>query len=869
MNKLYRKGLKIILLIVILSTAVSIPYKIAVAQTSPLKLSITPAMSSIPSDGRPHPALFIGVRDSQDKPFPLSQSLNVTLSSSDASALSLSQIVTLTPASYYAVVNASSNVGSGKQIEVTASSSGFESAKTDIAVGPPAGAPSALKVTVLPDAILPEAGKQVDLLVTLVDGYGSPTPARTDLSISLFSSNPTVADTSISKITILAGSYTAKTHLTTTGVQGDTTITASSTNLKSDAGVLTVNGPNPVKIVLWALNTMLVDDPSNVLFVGVADSDGNLVKILSPITINLYSSDPSIISVQNSVVIAKNQWQAVVPLTCSKANDVTITAAAENLSSSSVHIRGTTSSTGTVESVKIYSLSMSFPADEKNQTAMLVQTVDINGIPTASNGEDLDLFSSVSGVASPQTHVQIPLGQSAALVTVATKLPGNTLITAGSESHGSATTNLISYAPMPDSVKLETPPIPNEGEVEACLLTLKGNIPAQVSQDTLIQLVSSDTQVGNSDIDSIVLGQKTYMKYLNVKGGSPGQFSITASASGIPSSKIDFTVLDTKPSTFNVVAMSPAINFGFPILIQICNLGGNPAVTSDVVRVNVVSSNASNIEVPNTVVLRSDRTEILFYAKALSSKTNTLTVSSPGFKSTSIQLTPSATSIKMQLNVGSKMPMNKPTEVSVILTIDDIPIQGATVNWKGLGLSSQNSITDSSGTAKNRFILLQQETQLEATVNVGGGYLNASQNITAVPDAYNLVVSANVPISIQGTGTYSYGDAITLEVPSIAPMPNILGLLGGKYIFNQWIGIDPSTSNTVTLTIDGELTDITQEALFSSDYTMMIVSLVLIIVALLVAFFLYRRMKKKKVADKPKDKKPVTPVVRPSPIRHN
>jgi hypothetical protein len=328
-------------------------------------------------------------------------------------------------------------------------------------------------------------------------------------------------------------------------------------------------------------------------------------------------------------------------------------------------------------------------------------------------------------------------------------------------------------------------------------------------------------------------------------------------------------VLDTKPSTFNVVSMSPAMNFDFPILIQICNLGGNPAVTSDITRVNVVSSNASNIEVPSTVVLQSDRTEILFYAKALSSQLTTLTVSSPGFKSTSIQLIPSETSLKMQLNVGSKMPMNKPTDVSLLLSIGDTPIQGATVNWKGTGLTTQSSITDSSGIAKNGFTLTQNETLLEAMVNVGGGYLSATQDIVAVPDAYNLVVSANVPISVEGSGTYNYGDTISLEVPSVAPMPSILGLLGGKYIFNQWVGVVPSISNKVSLTIDGEVTDLTQQALFSSDYTMLIVSIAVITVVILVAFFLYRRMKKKKIVEKPKDKKPVAPVVKPSPVRHH
>ncbi len=869
MNKLYRKELKVLLLLLMFSQAALIPYKGNAAQTSPLRLTLTPAMSSIPSDGRPHPAFFIGVEDINGKPNPLSKSLNVTLSSSDSSSIDLPAIVKLTPASYYAIVNASSNVGSGKQVEITASASGFESAKTNIAVGPPAGAPSALKVTVLPDIILPEAGKQVDLLVTLVDGYGNPTPARTDLSVSLFSSNPNVADTQLSKVTIVAGSYTAKTYLTSTGVQGGTIITASSTNLKSDASGLTVAGPNPVKIVLWALNTMRLNDQSNVLFIGVCDSGGNPVKVQSAITISLYSSDPSIMSIQSTVVIPKNEWQAIVPINCYKANSVTITAAADNLSSSSISVRGTDSSSGKVVSIKIYSLSASFPADETDQTAMLVQTVDINGIPTAATPVELDLFSSAVGVAIPQTHVQIPSGQSAALVTVTTKQPGNAMITAGSAVYGSATNGLTSYAPVSDTVKIETPPIPNGGSVEACLLTLKGTIPAQVSQDTLIQLVSSDTQIGTCDTDTITLTQKTYMKYLKVNGGSPGQFSVTASATGIPSSKIDFTVLDTKPSTFNVIPMKPAMNYDFPIVIQMCKTGGNPAVTSDVVKVNLVVSNASNIEVPTSIILQGDRTEMLFYSKALTAKTTTLTVSSPGFKSTSIQLTPSETPILLQLNVGSKMPMNKATEISVTLTINDTPIEGARVNWVGTGLTSSSSTTDSSGIAKNGFMLVSQETQLEAMVDVGGGYLKTSKTIEAVPDAYNLIVSANVPIPTTGSGSYSYGDTVSLEVPTTAPMPHILGILGGKYIFSQWIGVSPSAKNAVTFTIDGQLTEITQTALYTTDYLMLAISLALIIVASLVAFFFFRRRSKKKAVVKSKITKSVTPVVKPSPIRHN
>jgi hypothetical protein len=138
-----------------------------------------------------------------------------------------------------------------------------------------------------------------------------------------------------------------------------------------------------------------------------------------------------------------------------------------------------------------------------------------------------------------------------------------------------------------------------------------------------------------------------------------------------------------------------------------------------------------------------------------------------------------------------------------------------------------------------------------------------------VPDVYHLVVSANVPVPTEGSGDYSYGDTVSLEVPTTAPMPHILGILGGKYVFDQWIGAAPSTINAVTLTIDGQMTEITQQALFTSDYLMLLVSSVLIVVVLSAAFFFLRRMRKKKATLKPKETKPVTPVIKPSPIRHH
>jgi hypothetical protein len=830
-------------------------------------------MSSVPSDGRPHPAFYINIDDGKGKPYPLTYSLNVTLSSSDDTALSLPEKVTLTPASYFYIVNASSSIVGIKQVEVTASASGFQSSKINIAVGPPAGVPASLKVTVLPNILLPNVGSEADLLVTLVDGYGNPTPARTNLNVALFSSDPNIADVSLGSVTIMEGNTTVTTNLTTKGNQGKTTITASTMNLKSDSGILTVTGPQPVKITLWALNKLPAHDAGNILFVGITDSSSDPVKLQSPITISLYSSSPSVVSIQDSVIIPAGQWSALVNLNCLRPNGTTtISAVSKDLITSMINVGGTQFSNQTVKTLKLYPMAQSFPADEANQKAFLVQCLDQDGIPTKTLTSILpiDFYSDNTDVAEPVLHASIPLGRSATIVTVSTKLPGSAVVTAGGSSYGTATATLKSYAPAPDKVLIQTPPIPTEGEVEACLITMKGSTPAPVAQNTFIQLTSSDTQVGSTDVDSVTLTQKTYMKYLKVKGSSPGQFSVTVSASGIPSSKITLTVLDTKPSTFKLYTVKPVVNYEFPILIQMCNSLGSPTVTSDAVKVNLVVSNASNIHVPSNIILEGDKTEIIFYANASSIKQTSLTASSPGFKSTSIQLTPALTPIQMLLKVSSKMPMNKPTDLQLSLTVGDSPVQGATVIWSGFGITYDSSLTDSKGVATNSFTLLQQEETIEAKVKVGGGYLTASKTITAVPDEYHLVVTSNAPIATDASGTYSYGDKIYLEAPKITPMPHILGILGGKYIFTQWVGAVTTSSNIVNLTIEGDQTELSIQAIYTADYTVLLIVLAGIAVASIIGFFLYRKYKGKlmELLRKSDKKKLPDPVVKPSPVKH-
>jgi hypothetical protein len=689
---------------------------------------------------------------------------------------------------------------------------------------------------------MPVVGAKADLIVTLVDSYGNPTPARSNLNVVLFSSDPNIADVSSGSLVIVEGSVSVKTTVVSTGREGSVTVTGSAPNMKSASAVLRIAGPQPTKITLYALKQLPVNDASNVLFIGITDADSNPVKLLEPKTISLYSSNTSVVSVQSSVTIYAGQWSAIVPLNCNlSGKSVTISAVSADLNTATYSLTGVDPTENAMASIKLYPIASQVPADEASQTTLLVQTLDASGKPTkVLSSLQITLSSDNTVVAVTPLSTSIQSGKSSTLITVTTKLPGKAVITAGSASYGTSTANVNSYAPEPDKVDIQMPPIPTNGEVDACLVALKGSTPVPVSEDTIFQFASSDTQMGVTSVDSVAIDAKTFMSYLKVKGLAPGQFSLTISASGIPSVTKKLQVLDTMPSTFKVSTVKPVVGYEFPILIQLTNVGGIPAVSSNSIGVNVVANDESVMRVPVEVVIDVDKTEQLFYAQALSAKQTVLTFSEVGFKSTTLPLTPVASTVSASMNISGKMPMNKPSEVLFTLKISGEPVEGAIGVWSGLGFTNSVLMTDESGIARNTYTLTQSTDYIEAKVKVGGGYLFVGKTIVAVPDAYHLSVTSNVPIEIVGSGTYSYGDVVLLDAPATYPMPHVFGLLGGKYVFVEWDGAVNTSGDTVSLTIEGDATELSVNAAYVEDMFMFYVSTAVIVIFAVIVLVVYR-----------------------------
>jgi len=189
--------------------------------------------------------------------------------------------------------------------------------------------------------------------------------------------------------------------------------------------------------------------------------------------------------------------------------------------------------------------------------------------------------------------------------------------------------------------------------------------------------------------------------------------------------------------------------------------------------------------------------------------------------------------------------------VKATIVIDGLPIEGIPIIWKGTRLQSNNTLTDSSGSASNLLFVTRGTNIIEAGIIIGeGGYFNTRKIITGVPDVFTLQVTSNAPITITGSGNYQYGDNVNIEAPAQISIGGILGLLSGKLNFKEWTGFVSSSERSVTLKITGSSPNISVNAVYTEDYFLLIITIVVLLVIIGVAVFLYMTRIRKNTKNK-------------------
>lgn len=140
---------------------------------------------------------------------------------------------------------------------------------------------------------------------------------------------------------------------------------------------------------------------------------------------------------------------------------------------------------------------------------------------------------------------------------------------------------------------------------------------------------------------------------------------------------------------------------------------------------------------------------------------------------------------------------------------------------------------------------------VKATDEVNTGYDIVNLQILETLPTYTLSVTSNVNIGISGSGTYEEWSNVTLVAPQTAPIEGVLGILGGKYVFQEWTGFTNTRQNTVSIIVSGEDKTLVMQAMYIQDLTVVYIVSAVIILAVLASAALIMVKRRRKQTSSP------------------
>jgi len=306
-------------------TSSSVTITTSGAGGSPTKIFLFPEPSIILADKSSIAWLTVQLLDASGNPSVAPSDKSITLSNSDPIFIVLSVTsVTIGAGQNYVTGHYDAYYGSNRNpyctstykvgsANVTASSSGLESSIATIKTS--GKAPAKVVITASPIKLL-TGGWISWLTIQLVDAYGNPALAPSDITISLSNSAPSVVALSVTSIIIGAGQNYVTGHYdayygsnrnpycTSTYTPGSAIITASASGFTPGSIEITTSGAGgaPTKIALLAQPTLIRADGSTFswLTVQLQDDSGKPSIAPSDRTISLKNSNPTAVTLTSA-----------------------------------------------------------------------------------------------------------------------------------------------------------------------------------------------------------------------------------------------------------------------------------------------------------------------------------------------------------------------------------------------------------------------------------------------------------------------------------------------------------------------------------------------------------------------------------------
>lgn len=307
----------------------------------------------------------IQILDLEGIPYNTLQDVNIVLSSSNETILSLQDAVTIEKGTNYVEVPFTINSETPYEVTVFAHAPNFEPGSDVVTTMNETGTPYGLRLYFGPSILLPNQSSHEIVTVQLMDSEQKPAEAMSDTTVTMTSSNLNIA-TVDRTLTILRGDYHATASVRTRYVNGETTIAVSSPSLYPQQGLLTVQGSVPKILEIYTVPDRVIADGSSneIITIQVQDEDGYPIKTDRDISLYLSSSSATIGDVPVSATISKgDSYTSVLFTSTARTGEATIVVATQGLEPSET----------TVETIKL----------EMNMTLVTPKTIMINQTFTA------------------------------------------------------------------------------------------------------------------------------------------------------------------------------------------------------------------------------------------------------------------------------------------------------------------------------------------------------------------------------------------------------------------------------------------------------------------------------------------------------
>ena len=407
--------------------------------------------------------------------------------------------------------------------------------------------------------------QQLTAAVWLEDQNGNPVVAPTDLTISLSSNNFDLLNVE-PYVTIFAGSSYAQFTFSTGPMQGSATITAAVTGLESSSFTVTVDRASGLGTdcgVSAALCTTIGLDflPSKALanggtyqsvYVYLENESSGLPALVAcgsgcpGVQVELTSSNPSVLSVDSSVVIDTGQSYGIANVYAGYlvgTTQITATAFCNCL-------KADTGDIGTYgqapASISVQATPQVLPADNLTFADLDVQLVSQSGQPAvAPSNMVLNLSSSDPSVVWVNASVEVSAGQSSALVPVQTSgTPGSATVLVVGSDVASGSAKVTTTVPGASGTKLTFAPQPAIRLASGGMGSLQlvdGNGDPVIARDAVeVTVTASNDSMLPSPIVLTVPAGSDYVTFpLAVQGSGTATFSATSQGLLSSSSQVE------------------------------------------------------------------------------------------------------------------------------------------------------------------------------------------------------------------------------------------------------------------------------------------------------------------------------------------